>query len=55
MAHDAWCVGKIRDGWGYGAQHSEADRRSPMLVAWENLPDDEAGQAHLKALADSLS
>lgn len=54
-AHDAWCIAMIRDGWGHGAEHSDADRRSPMLVAWENLPDSEAGQAHLKALAAGLS
>jgi hypothetical protein len=37
-AHQEWCEERIANGWGYGPDYCERNRRHPNLVAFEMLP-----------------
>lgn len=39
--HDVWVVGRIKEGWKYGEQRDDANKLTPCMVAYEDLPDSE--------------
>lgn len=39
--HDQWMQQKIRDGWVYGAERDDDQKRHPSLVAFVHLPENE--------------
>jgi hypothetical protein len=39
-AHNVYCSGKKRDGWKFGPRKSEADKTHPLLVEYEQLPEE---------------
>ena len=40
-AHDVWARERIAQGWTHGPQRDDAAKRSPCLVAYNELPDSE--------------
>jgi hypothetical protein len=38
-AHKVFCTGKERDGWKYGPEKSEAEKTTPLLVPYDELPE----------------
>jgi hypothetical protein len=40
-AHDIWAAGRLRDGWVFGPDRDDAERRHPCLVPYAQLPDRE--------------
>ncbi|MCL1826614.1 MAG: RyR domain-containing protein [Candidatus Cloacimonetes bacterium] len=39
--HDVWAVGRIKEGWSYGATRDDANKKHPCLVPYEELSDSE--------------
>jgi ryanodine receptor 2 len=40
-AHDNWAQRRIADGWTYGPERNDRDKRHPDLVAYADLPESE--------------
>lgn len=40
-AHDHWAQQRLADGWTYGPQRDDAQKRHPCLVPYAELPDSE--------------
>jgi CheY-like chemotaxis protein len=41
MEHERWMRDKIRDGWRYGPTRNDAAKIHPLLIPWEELPEEE--------------
>ncbi len=39
--HEVWSEGRIRDGWTYGEQRNDAEKKHPCLVPYEELSETE--------------
>lgn len=39
--HDIWAVGRINDGWTYGAQRDDVKKTNPCLVPYGELSESE--------------
>lgn len=39
--HDNWAVGRIKEGWTYGAQRDDENKKHPCLVDYDELPENE--------------
>ena len=39
--HDVWAVGRISEGWTYGPFKDPEKKTTPLLVAYDDLPDSE--------------
>lgn len=39
--HEVWSVGRMKDGWTYGEERNDAERRHPCLVPYEELTESE--------------
>lgn len=39
--HDTWAVGRMAEGWVYGPERVTAQKTTPCLVEYEQLPDSE--------------
>lgn len=39
--HDVWAQGRIKDGWSYGPIRNDANKTTPCLVPYNELPDSE--------------
>ena len=39
--HDVWAVGRIAEGWKYGKQRDDKNKKHPCLVPYEDLPESE--------------
>ena len=39
--HEVWSEGRMKDGWTYGEERNEAERKHPWLVAYEELSEEE--------------
>ena len=39
--HDIWAVGRIEEGWKYGIAKNGETKTTPLLVAYEELPETE--------------
>jgi hypothetical protein len=38
-AHDVWAQQRLLEGWRYGRQRDDAEKRHPNLVPYENLSE----------------
>lgn len=39
--HDVWSLGRINEGWTYGPERNDAEKKHPCLVPYEKLPESE--------------
>lgn len=39
--HEVWSAGRMKEGWTYGAERDDAQRRHPCLVPYEELSESE--------------
>ena len=39
--HDVWAAGRIAGGWTYGETRDDAQKKTPCLVPYSELPDSE--------------
>lgn len=39
--HEVWAVGRMKDGWSYGAERNDAEKTHPCLVPYEELSEQE--------------
>lgn len=39
--HDVWAVGRMKEGWVYGAEKDPQKKTTPLLVPYEELPESE--------------
>lgn len=39
--HDIWAVGRIAEGWTYGDTRDQENKKTPCLVAYNELPENE--------------
>lgn len=39
--HDVWAVGRIKEGWKYGETRDDANKLTPCMVEYEELPESE--------------
>lgn len=39
--HEVWSRNRISEGWTYGPERDDANRRHPCLVPYEELPENE--------------
>ena len=40
-AHDVWAAGRIKEGWTYGPERDDANKKHPDLVPYSSLPESE--------------
>ena len=40
-AHDVWALQRISEGWSFGPERDDAEKRHPDLVPYEDLSDSE--------------
>ncbi len=39
--HEVWAQTRIDQGWQYGPERNDAEKRHPMLISYEDLPEEE--------------
>ena len=39
--HDVWAAGRIAEGWEYGLKKDTAQKKTPCLVPYKDLPESE--------------
>jgi hypothetical protein len=39
--HDVWSLGRINEGWTYGPERNDTEKKHPCLVPYEELPESE--------------
>lgn len=39
--HEVWSQNRIKDGWSYGPERDDVNRKHPCLVPYEQLPESE--------------
>ena len=39
--HEVWAQTRIAQGWKYGPERNDAEKRHPMLIPYEDLPEEE--------------
>ena len=39
--HDVWAATRIAQGWTYGPERNDAEKKHPCLVPYEQLPEEE--------------
>jgi len=39
--HDVWAKNRIEEGWTYGPVRDDAKKKTPCLVPYEDLPEEE--------------
>lgn len=39
--HEVWSVGRIADGWTYGEERNDVEKKHPCLVPYEELSESE--------------
>ena len=39
--HEIWAQTRIAQGWQYGPERNDAEKRHPMLIPYEDLPEEE--------------
>lgn len=40
-AHDNWALQRINEGWTYGSERDDTNKKHPCLIPYEDLPDSE--------------
>lgn len=49
-AHDVWATARIKEGWSYGPERDDANKKHPDLIPYSSLPDSEKKYDRLMAL-----
>ena len=49
-AHDVWATARMKEGWTYGAERDDANKKHPDLIPYSALPDSEKEYDRLMAL-----
>ena len=49
-AHEIWAAARIKDGWSYGKERNDANKKHPDLIPYSSLPDSEKEYDRLMAL-----
>ena len=39
--HEVWSAGRMKDGWTYGKERNDAEKKHPCLVPYEDLTETE--------------
>ena len=39
--HEVWAQTRVAQGWQYGSERNDSEKRHPMLVPYEDLPEEE--------------
>ncbi len=39
--HEVWSEGRMKDGWMYGEERNDAEKKHPCLVPYEELSEEE--------------
>lgn len=39
--HEVWAQGRVREGWTFGEVRDDAAKKTPLLVPYEELPENE--------------
>ena len=39
--HEVWAAGRLAEGWKYGAERNDTEKRHPCLVPYNELPESE--------------
>ena len=39
--HEVWSAGRMKDGWTYGEERNDAEKKHPCLVPYEDLSEEE--------------
>ena len=39
--HEVWASGRLKDGWTYGEERSDVEKKHPCLVPYEELSESE--------------
>ena len=39
--HEVWSAGRMKDGWTYGDERNDTEKKHPCLVPYEELPEEE--------------
>lgn len=39
--HEVWSAGRIADGWTYGKERNDAEKKHPCLIPYEELSETE--------------
>lgn len=39
--HDVWAKGRIHEGWSYGRTKDPDNKKTPLLIPYEELPESE--------------
>lgn len=39
--HDVWAEGRIKEGWTYGESRDDKNKKTPCLVPYKELPEEE--------------
>ena len=39
--HEVWAFGRMKDGWTYGEERNDAEKKHPCLVPYEDLSEEE--------------
>ena len=37
--HDNWAIQRLKDGWTYGPERNDAEKKHPCLVPYKDLPE----------------
>ena len=49
-AHEVWAAARIKEGWSYGEQRDDANKKHPDLVPYSALPDSEKEYDRIMAM-----
>lgn len=39
--HEVWSAGRMKDGWTYGEERNDAEKKHPCLMPYEELSEEE--------------
>lgn len=39
--HEVWSAGRMKDGWTYGEERNDTEKKHPCLMPYEELPEEE--------------
>lgn len=48
--HDNWAAQRLRDGWVYGPERDDKNKRHPCLVPYADLPESEKEYDRITAI-----
>ncbi|MBQ5606589.1 MAG: Ryanodine receptor Ryr [Prevotella sp.] len=49
-AHEVWAAARRKEGWTYGKERDDANKKHPDLIPYSSLPDSEKNYDRIMAL-----